>query len=204
MIPLAACLTTLCAAATLFPAVAFADVIRLNDGTVVEGELGAPAEVAIQTASGPKRVAFALLPTEVQRQYWQKGAENGEAAEAGPVTSDDLTTLANEVSLASWQQVTASATFRDPAKGANAIEQSWVNVYSPKDPVGESGNWNTQLARARALQARSGQFSQKHWLEVFIRTGEALDRRDAKEFAALVGELEHAPLAVALAAGKYP
>jgi len=196
MIPLAASLATLCSAAAL------ADVIRLNDGTVLEGQLGAPADVAIRTSAGSRRIAFALLPAEIQRQYWQKDSDIAEATDSGAVTSEDLAALANEVSLDSWEQVTASTAFRTPAKGANAIEQNWVNVYSPKDPVGESGNWDAQLARARTFQARADQFSQKHWLEVFIRAGEAVSRRDTHEFAALVGELEHAPRGVALAAGK--
>ena len=51
-----------------------ADSIKLNDGTILEGTLGAPTEVTIQTASGEKRVAFALLPAEVQRAYWTKAA----------------------------------------------------------------------------------------------------------------------------------
>jgi hypothetical protein len=85
-------------------------------------------------------------------------------------------------------------------KAFNAIEENWVSVYSPKDTVGQAGNWDAQIARAKALQERAPQFLQKRWLAVFIKAGEAIARRDSNEFALLVRELKRSPLSVATAA----
>jgi hypothetical protein len=61
-------------------------------------------------------------------------------------------------------------------KAFNALDENWVSVYSPKDAVGTAGNWNEQIARARALQERTTQFLQRRWLELFIRAGEAVGK----------------------------
>jgi hypothetical protein len=68
-------------------------------------------------------------------------------------------------------------------------------VYSPKDAVGAAGNWNEQVARARVLAARTPQFMQKRWLELFIRAGEAVARRDSNEFAVALRELKRSSVA---------
>jgi hypothetical protein len=82
-------------------------------------------------------------------------------------------------------------------KAFNAIEENWVSIYSPKDPVGQAGNWGQQLARARELQASAHQFIQRRWLEVFIKAAEAVGRRDSNEFALQVRELKRSSLPMA-------
>ncbi len=200
---------------------AFADTIRLADGSTVEGELGAPAEITVKTAAGEKRVPFTLLSPELQKQYWRKAAEDAaramalEASSTAPVTDDDLSGLANEVNLDTWAQATAVGSFRDKAekrgpgglvvtKAFNAIEENWVTVYSPKDPVGQSGNWDSQVAKARLMQDRPLQFVQKRWLEAFIKAGEAVSKRDSGQFALLVRELKRSPLNLAMVGEKIP
>lgn len=193
-----------------------ADAIRLNDGTVLEGTLGAPTEVTIQTASGEKHVAFALLPVEVQKAYWAKAAAPALAAPvtATPagVTADEIAALANDVNLETWANVASIGSFRDKAekrgpgglivaKAFNAIEENWATVYSPKDPVGMAGDWTEQTARAKALVERNPQFIQRRWLDHFIRAGEAVSRRDSNEFAAAVRELKRERLSVSAATG---
>jgi hypothetical protein len=201
---------------SLGTAATLADTIHLADGSTIDGELGAPAEITVKTPSGEKRVAFALLPPEVQKQYWRKAAEDAARAAAAessfnaPVTDEDLAALANEVNLDTWAQAAAIGSFRDKpekrgqgglvaTKAFNAIEENWVSVYSPKDSVGQTGNWDTQVSHARALEERAAQFVQKRWLEVFIKAGEALGRRDSNEFALLVRELKRSPLNIAMA-----
>lgn len=189
--------------------------VQLADGTTIEGQLGQPAEVIVHTANGERRVAFAALAPEVQRLYWQKPVETAAApVKAAPVLAsattldEDLAALANEVNLSTWEQIASMASFRDRAekrgsgglvvtKGANALSQTWVSVYSPKDPVGVAGNWDAQVTKARALQERSTQFIQKRWLDLFIQAGEAVAKRDSDEFAAAVREFKRWPLAVA-------
>lgn len=201
-------------------AAALADTIRLSDGTTLEGELGAPVEIIINTAAGEKRVPFALLPPEVQKLYRGPSAEKpaavAPAEQPAPVaavvgTEEEFAALANEVNLDTWEQVTAIGSFRDRAekrgtgglvvtKAFNAIEENWGSVYSPKDVVGQAGNWDAQISRAKALQERAPQFLQKRWLALFIKAGEAIARRDSNEFAQLVRELKRSPLSVATAA----
>lgn len=194
-------------------AIAGAETIRLADGTAIDGELGCPTEITVKTAAGDRRVAFGQLPPAVQARYWKVSAEEGSLATAtNPqrelVSVDEIVALANEVNLDTWGQVTAIGSFRDrPEKRGtgglvvikrfNAIEENWVSVYSPKDPVGQAGNWEQQLLKARQMQASTGQFMQKRWLEVFIKAAEAIGRRDSNEFAVQVRELRRSSLPMA-------
>lgn len=185
-----------------------ADVIRLNDGTTIEGQLRAPVEVTVQTVAGEKKVAFALLPAELQKLYWAKAGEveSAEPSAPGPVTDEELAALANDVNLETWVQVAAIGSFRDKAekrgsgglvtsKAFNALDETWVTVYSPKDPVGEARNWDEPVARAKQILARNPQFVQRRWLEAFVKAGEAVARRDSTEFALLVRELKRSHVA---------
>jgi len=189
-----------------------ADVLRLSDGTILEGELGAPTEVTVQTAAGEKRVAFSMLPEEIQQRYWRKSAENATVANEpiadSTVLDGDITALADEVNLSVWERVTAIGSFRDKpekrgtgglvvTKAFNALDENWISVYSPKDPVGEAGNWNEQVAKARKLLEQTNVFMQRRWLENFIRAGEAVGRRDSNEFALMIRELKRSPLTIA-------
>lgn len=188
-------------------AVLRAEAIRLADGSVLEGTLGAPASVIVKTADGEQRVSFNLLAPELQKLYWPKTDGAGAAQTLnGVVTDEELDALANEVSLETWTQVAAIGSFRDKperrgagglvvAKAFNAIEENWVSIYSPKDTVGAAGNWNTEVARAKVLLARAPQFMQKRWLELFIRAGDAVARRDSNEFAAALKELKRSSVA---------
>ncbi|HEY2343854.1 MAG TPA: hypothetical protein VGH90_12510, partial [Chthoniobacteraceae bacterium] len=96
-----------------------ADTIHLADGSIVEGQLGAPSEITLKTTVGEKRVPFSLLPPDVQEQYWRKAAEEAARAaalEVGlnvPVKDEDLAALANEVNLDTWAQAAATASFQD-------------------------------------------------------------------------------------------
>jgi hypothetical protein len=182
-----------------------ADVIRLNDGTTIEGELRAPVEIAVQTPAGEKKIAFALLPEELQKRYWARAVEQ-EPVTPGPVTDEELAALANDVNLETWAQVAAIGSFRDRAekrgagglvtsKAFNALEETWVTVYSPKDPVGEARNWDEPVSRAKQILARNPQFLQRRWLEGFVKAGEAVARRDSTEFAVLVRELKRSRVA---------
>lgn len=188
-----------------------ADTFRLTDGTTVEGELDAPTEVTLKTATGERRVAFSLLPAEIQQRYWRKSAEVAAVAAVGtapmaPVVDTDLANLAAEVSLDTWSQVAGITSFRDKperrgtgglvvTKAFNALEENWATVYGTKSPVGTAGAWEGQLTRARAMQERTTQFVQRRWLELFIKAGEAVARRDSNEFATLIREMSRSPLA---------
>jgi hypothetical protein len=113
-----------------------AESIRLADGTVLEGELGAPSEVSIKTAEGERRVAFSQLSAEAQKSVWAKWTLAGQGAEAaaaapqlaaalaGPAVEEALSALASEVNLETWEHIAAIGSFRDkPEKrGAGA---SW-------------------------------------------------------------------------------
>lgn len=185
-----------------------AEVFKLADGTYIAGTLLAPSEVTIKTNAGERKVPFGLLPPEVQRRYVPQAESKPEpkseavaAAEPAPVTDAEIEALANEVSLDAWTQAASFGSFRDKpekrgagglvvVKGFNAIEENWVTVYSPKDTVGAAGNWRDQVAKARELEARSPQFIQRRWLELFIKAGDAVERRDSTEFAAAVRELK--------------
>ena len=186
-----------------------AEPIRLADGTVIDGTLGAPSEVTIKTATGEKRVAFTLLPAEVQKVYWARGSE---AAPAAAVSDDEIAALANDVNLETWATVAGIGSFRDKAerrgsgglvvtKAFNAIDENWPTVYSPKDRVGAAGDWSEQLDRAKGLIERNPQFMQRRWLELFIKAGEAVARRDSNEFAVVVREMKRERLSVQAASG---
>lgn len=185
-----------------------AEVFKLADGTSLAGTLGVPSEVTIKTNAGERKVAFTLLPPEVQRRYLPQAetAVAPEPAAAGPVTDAEMEALANEVGLDAWTQAAAIGSFRDKpekrgagglvvTKAFNAIEENWVTIYSPKDAVGVAGNWQEQVARARELEARSPQFMQRRWLELFIKAGDAVTRRDSNEFAAALRELKRSRVA---------
>lgn len=190
-----------------------ADVLRLTDGTIVEGELGAPSEITVTTAAGEKRIPFSLLPPDVQQRYWRKAAEEAALASAATlastVTSEDLAFLAAEVSLGTWEQVASISSFRDKpekrgtgglvvTKAFNALEENWPSVYPPKDVVGERGNWDEQVAKARQLLLQTTVFMQRRWLENFIKAGEAVARHDSNEFATMIRELRRNPLTTAV------
>ena len=185
-----------------------AEVFKLADGTSLDGTLAVPGEVTIKTSAGERKVAFALLPPEVQRRYLPSAEAlvAPEAAAAGPVTDAEMEALANEVSLEAWTQASSIGSFRDKPekrgagglvvmKAFNAIEENWVTIYSPKDAVGVAGNWQEQVARAHDLEARSPQFMQRRWLELFIKAGDAVARRDSNDFAAALRELKRSRVA---------
>ena len=186
-----------------------AEAIQLADGTVLNGELAPPAEVVVKTAAGERKVAFALLPLDLQKVYWAKAGEvkaDAQTQTAGPVSDEELASLSNEVNLEAWAHVASIGSFRDKpekrgsgglvvTKAFNAIEENWASVYSPKDVVGQAGDWSGPLAKARAFQARPVQFLQKRWLDSFIKAAEAIAVRDSNEFAANVRELKRAKLA---------
>ena len=180
-----------------------AEIIRLNDGTTYEGELGAPASVTIQTTNGAVEVPFALLSPEQQRLYWQKKSE---APTAGPMTNDDLAALSASVNLKTWSMVTAFGSFRDKpekrgagglvvTKAWNAIEENWSGVYGGTHALVQTKHWQDAIERAKALLARQPQFLQKRWLETFVSAAEALNHRDSAEFARQVRLLKQSPLA---------
>lgn len=186
-----------------------AEAILLADGTVLNGELAPPAEVVVKTASGERKVAFALLPADVQRVYWAKAGESKNDAPpqtAAPVSDEEIASLSNEVNLEAWAHVASIGSFRDKpekrgtgglvvTKAFNAIEENWASVYSPKDAVGQAGDWSGPLAKARAFQSRPIQFLQKRWLDSFIKAAEAVAVRDSNEFAANVRDLKRTKFA---------
>ena len=187
-----------------------AEPIRLADGSIIDGTPGAPSEVTIRTATGEKRVAFTLLPVEMQKLYWAKAGDAAPVVAA--VSDEEIAALANDVNLETWATVAAIGSFRDKverrgpgglvvAKAFNAIEENWPTIYSPKDPVGAAGNWSEQLERAKGLVERNPQFMQRRWLEFFIKAGEAVARRDSNEFALAVRELKRERLTVQAASG---
>ena len=181
-----------------------AEAIQLADGTVLNGELAPPAEVVVKTATGERKVAFSMLPVDVQKVYWAKAGEVQNDAQpqiASPVSDDEIATLSNEVNLEAWAHVASIGSFRDKpekrgtgglvvTKAFNAIEENWASVYSPKDAVGQAGDWSGPLAKARALQSRPIQFLQKRWLESFIKAAEAVAVRDSNEFAAHIRDMK--------------
>ncbi len=186
-----------------------ADAIQLTDGTVLTGQLAPPAEVVVKTAEGERKIAFALLPAELQRVYWSKA---GPAKTDAPplatasVSDEEIANLANEVNLEAWAHAASIGSFRDKpekrgmgglvvTKAFNAIEQNWASVYSPKDAVGQAGDWSGPLAKARAMQARPVQFLQKRWIDSFVKAAEAVAVRDSGEFALHVRDLKRASLA---------
>ena len=188
---------------------AHADAIQLADGTVLNGKLAPPAEVVIKTAEGERKVAFALLPAKLQKVYWAQADEaknDAQPAATVAVSDEEIVSLANEVNLEAWAHVASIGSFRDKAekrgtgglvvtKAFNAIEENWASVYSPKDAVGQAGDWSGALAKARALQARPIQFLQKRWLDSFVKAAEAVATRDSGEFALHIRDLKRANLA---------
>ena len=186
-----------------------AEAIPLADGTVVNGELAPPAEVVVKTAAGERKVAFALLPVEVQKVYWAKAGDvksDAQPQTVMPVSDDEIANLSNEVNLEAWAHVASIGSFRDKpekrgtgglvvTKAFNAIEENWASVYSPKDAVGQSGDWSGPLAKARAFQARPIQFLQQRWLDSFIKAAEAVAVRDSGEFAVQIRDLKRTKLA---------
>lgn len=204
-------------ALTMFPlgtVAVQAEVIRLGDGTVLNGQIAEPVEVTIRTADGDRKVPFTLLPADLQKAFAAKIAGLKVAADAkvvpapaalAAVTDEEIVALASEVSLATWEKVASISSFRDkPEKRGtgglvvtpafNALTENWVSVYSPKDPVGLAGDWMAQVARAKALQERPQQFVQRRWLELFIKAGEAVSKRDSDAFSSAVRELGSTPL----------
>jgi hypothetical protein len=63
--------------------------------------------------------------------------------------------------------------------------------------VRQIGDWNEQVGRAKELQNRTTQFMQRRWLELFIKAGEAVARRDSNEFAVCIRELKRSSLTAA-------
>ena len=186
-----------------------AEAISLTDGTVLNGELAPPAEVVVKTAAGERKVAFALLPVDVQKVYWAKAGDAKSETQpqtATPVSDEEIASLSNEVNLEAWAHVASIGSFRDKPekrgagglvvkKAFNAIEENWASVYSPKDAVGQAGDWSGPLAKARVFQARPIQFLQKRWLESFIKAAEAVAVHDSGEFAAQVRDLKRTKFA---------
>ena len=186
-----------------------ADTIQLADGTVLNGELAPPVEVVVKTVSGDRKVAFALLPVEMQAVYWAKAADLKSEAQppaGAPVSDEEIAGISNEVNLKAWSHVATISSFRDKpekrdnhgllvAKAFNAIDENWAAVYSPKDAVGQTGNWSGPLTKARAMEARPVQSVQKRWLDTFIKAAEAVAARDSGEFSAQVRELKRTRIA---------
>lgn len=187
---------------------ASAEAIQLTDGTVLDGQLGQPSEVIIKTVEGERIVPFGLLPAKLQKVYWAKADEAKNDARlnvSAAITDDEIANLANEVNLEAWTQVASIGSFRDKpekrgtgglvvTKAFNAIEENWASVYSPKDAVGQAGDWSVPLAKARELQARPIQFLQKRWLDSFVKAAEAVAARDSGEFATHMRDLKRANL----------
>ena len=186
-----------------------AEAIQLTDGTVLNGELAPPTEVVVKTATGQQKVAFALLPVDLQKVYWTKAVEmksDAQTQAATPVSDEEIASLSNEVNLEAWAHVASIGSFRDKpekrgpgglvvTKAFNAIEENWASVYSPKDAVGQAGDWSGPLAKGRAFQARPIQFVQKRWVDSFIKAAEAIAVRDSNEFATHVRDLKRAKFA---------
>ena len=186
-----------------------AEAIQLADGTVLNGQLSQPTEVAIKTADGERIVPFALLPAKLQKVYWAKADEAKTDARLNApstLTDEEIASLANEVNLEAWTHVASIGSFRDKpekrgtgglvvTKAFNAIEENWASVYSPKDAVGQAGDWSIPLAKAREMQARPIQFLQKRWLESFVKAAEAVASRDSGEFATHIRDLKRTNLA---------
>jgi hypothetical protein len=205
MTPIKPNLIVLLSSCVLTVSAARAELIQLADGTVLAGELAPPEEIVVKTPAGERKIAFTLLPAELQKVYWTKSVEVKADAPpttaAAPVSDEEIAALANEVNLETWAQIASIGSFRDKpekrgtgglvvTKAFNAIEENWVSVYSPKDSVGEARSWSVQLAKAKALETRPVQFLQKRWLENFIKAAEALEQRDSNEFALFVRELK--------------
>lgn len=117
-------------------------------------------------------------------------AETGRPAEApaesivsGAVTGEELAALANDVNLPAWMQLALSRDF-------TSIEEGWVTVYLPKDPVGAARDWSEQVKTARSLSVRAGKTEQRRWLGLFIKAGEAIGRRDASQLSATLRALQ--------------
>lgn len=103
--------------------------------------------------------------------------------------SSEMAVLANEVDLAAWVQIAAAGEIA-------SLDEAWVTVYSPMDPVGAARSWGEQVAQARTISASTHDAREKRWLELFIAAGTAIDRHDAHAFsAALRAVVKEQPLA---------
>ena len=123
-------------------------------------------------------VASIFLGGSVLRAETNAPAEvPGESIVRGAVSNEELAALANDVNLPVWMQLALSRSF-------TSVEEGWVAVYSPKDPVGAAGDWSAQLRIARALAGRTNTSGQRRWLELFVKAGEAVSRKDAVQFTA--------------------
>jgi hypothetical protein len=159
-----------------------AEVIRLADGTILEGELAPPTEVTINTASGPRKIAFRSAPARTATAYWAKAGEapNDPAPVAGTsVTDEEIAALANEVNLEVWGQVTAIGHFATSPRSAelaawwshrpSTLSKKTGPRFIRQRCVGQS-EIGTCNSRPRALLlTRPTQFVKKRWLESFIK-----------------------------------
>ena len=188
----------------MMASVSHADLIRLSNGTVYEGELAAPVTVTIKTAQGDQTVPFAQLPPNLQAAYWKQPTLT--APVAGPVQNEEIAALAASVNLKTWSLVTAYGSFRDKperrgtgglvvTKAFNAIEENWAGVYPAGHALAQTQHWQAAIERANALLARPNQYLQKRWLEGFVGAAEAVQRKDSAEFARNVRFLRGHPLA---------
>lgn len=120
-----------------------------------------------------------------------------ESIVSGVLTADELAALANEVNLPAWTQLAITRNF-------TTIEEGWASVYSPRDAVGVARDWSAQVKMARLLTARANKATQRRWLELFIKAGEAVSRNDAIQFTAALRamESESSPDRIAFAASR--
>ena len=131
---------------------------------------------------------------------------DAQPTKTSPVADEEIASLANDVNLEAWAHIASIGSFRDKpekrgtgglvvTKAFNAIEENWASVYSPKDVIGQAGDWSAALAKAKAMQARPVQFLQKRWLDSFVKAAEAVAARDSGEFAIHIRDLKRANLA---------
>lgn len=145
-------------------------------------------------------LALASISIGVAVLRAETGAPSDMQAESivsGTVTGEELAALANDVNLPAWTQLAMGRDF-------TTIEEGWVAVYSPKDAVGAARDWKAQVKVARALAVRTSTAGQKRWLDLFIKAGEAVGRRDGMQFTAALRALESDSPAgrIALAANR--
>jgi hypothetical protein len=134
----------------------------------------------------PRRTTLLLALASISIGALTLRAEPRAPAESsvrGAVANDDLAALANDVNLPAWTQLASSRSF-------TTIEEGWVAIYSPKDAVGAARDWSAQLKVARSFAGRTRTSGQRHWLDLFIKAGEAVGRQDAPQFTAALRALE--------------